>query len=147
VGAFASAAANCWLAASSAFNVPAPLLYAVAEVETGFNPYAIEHPKNGTRSVGVMQINSIWFPTLQRIGVSEQMLYDPCVNIHVGAWILSMEIARYGYSWEAVGAYNAGPYDARSHGWKVRYYRTYAEKVLGAWHRLNRRSGLEPGAR
>ena len=143
----AAVVANCWLAAASAFNVPAPLLYAVAEVETGFNPNAVEYPRNGTRSVGVMQINSIWFPILERIGVTEEMLYEPCVNIHVGAWILSMEVARYGYSWEAIGAYNAGPYDERSRGWKRERYRTYATKVLNAWHRLNRRSGLEPDAR
>lgn len=147
MGVAVTAAANCWLAAASAFNVPAPLLYAVAEVETGFDRYAVEYPRNGSRSVGVMQINSIWFPMLAKIGVTEETLYEPCVNIHVGAWILSMEIARYGYSWEAIGAYNAGPYDERSHRWKVRYYRTYAEKVLGAWHRLNRRCGLEPDAR
>lgn len=140
----AAVLANCWLAASAAFDVPAPLLYAIAEVESGFDARAVEYPRNGTRSVGVMQVNSVWFATLARIGVTERMLYEPCVNIHVGAWILSMEIARYGYSWEAIGAYNAGPYDARTHRWKVRHYRAYASKVLNAWRRLNRRSGLEP---
>ena len=133
--------ANCWLAAASAFNVPPALLYAIAEVESSFNPRAVAHAPNGTRSVGVMQINSVWFTKLAQIGVTEADLYQPCISIHVGAWILSQEMARYGASWEAIGAYYAGPYDGRSR-WKLRHYREYAGKVIAAWHRLERRSGV-----
>jgi soluble lytic murein transglycosylase-like protein len=138
VSGFASTVANCWLAAATAFepNVPPALLYAIAKVETAFDPRAIEFPRNGTRSVGVMQINSIWFDELAAAGISEKELYDPCVNIHAGAWILSQEVKRYGYTWEAIGAYNAGPYDAKSRPWKLKHYRAYATKVLRAWRAL-----------
>jgi hypothetical protein len=34
-------------------------------------------------------------------------LGDPCTNVKVGAWILSDCIRKHGYTWEAVGAYNA----------------------------------------
>lgn len=134
----ASSIANCWLAAASAFepNVPPALLYAIAQVETAFDPLAVEFPRNGTRSIGVMQINSIWFDELEAAGISETELYDPCVNIHAGAWILSQEVKRYGYTWEAIGAYNAGPYDAKSRPWKLKYYHAYATKVLRAWRNL-----------
>lgn len=132
---------NCWFTAASAFNVPPGLLYSIAEVESSFNPRALAHAKNGTHSVGVMQINSSWFPALAQAGITERDLLEPCVNIHVGAWILSQEITRYGPTWEAIGAYYAGPYDARSLRWKLAHYRVYATKVLAAWHRLQRRSG------
>jgi soluble lytic murein transglycosylase-like protein len=130
--------AQCLLAAATAFepNVPPALLYAIAQTESAFDPRAIEFPRNGTRSIGVMQVNSIWFDELAAAGISEEQLYDPCVNIHAGAWILSLEVKRYGYTWEAIGAYNAGPYNEKTRSWKLKHYRGYATKVLRAWRDL-----------
>jgi soluble lytic murein transglycosylase-like protein len=133
-------AANCWLGAAAAFDVPPGLLLAVAQVESAYQTDALAQARNGTHSVGLMQINSSWFPQLRRAGISEQALYEPCTNINVGAWILSQNIARYGPTWEAIGAYYAGPYDAKSHAWKVPLYRHYAAKVLRAWKRINEAS-------
>ena|SRR5882672_2512691 len=129
----AASALNCWLAAASTFDIPPGLLYAIAEVESSHRPDAIAHARNGTYSVGLMQINSSWFSSLRDMGIDAQLLYQPCVNVQIGAWILSQQIARYGYSWEAIGAYYAGPYDDESMHWKLRHYRVYARKVLTAW--------------
>jgi soluble lytic murein transglycosylase-like protein len=136
----ALSAANCWLGASSAFDVPPGLLLAVAQVESAYQVDALALAPNGTHSVGLMQINSSWFPQLRRAGISEEGLYEPCTNINVGAWILSQNIARYGATWEAIGAYYAGPYDAKSHAWKLPLYRQYATKVFRAWKRINEAS-------
>jgi soluble lytic murein transglycosylase-like protein len=76
------------------------------------------------------------FPTLARYGIGEVDLQEPCINIQVGAWILRQEVDRYGYSWEALGAYYAGPYTPTTQHWKLAHYRAYATKVLLAWRAL-----------
>lgn len=140
MGIVAQLTANCWLAAATAFDVPPGLLYAIAEVESAFNPDALARARNGTHSVGVMQINSSWFVRLRELDISEQSLREPCTNIQVGAWILAQSVRRYGYSWEAIGAYYAGPFDSPRQNWRLKHYHGYANKVLNAWQRLLDRS-------
>ena len=70
---------------------------------------AINHNTNGSVDVGLMQINSRWFPQLAVMGVQPGDLWNPYINIYVGAWVLAGEIRRFGYTWQAVGAYHAGP--------------------------------------
>jgi soluble lytic murein transglycosylase-like protein len=104
------------------------LLYAIAEVESGLQPRAINKNKDGSRDVGLMQINSIHLPRLLRLGITEQRLLDePCLAVQVGASILAEFVTRYGYNWTAVGAYNAGMATDRQAA-RLRY----ARKV---WHR------------
>ncbi|AUR52108.1 lytic transglycosylase domain-containing protein [Aquella oligotrophica] len=97
----------CWSRAESRYGVPASLLVAIAKVESRFNPRALGKNDNGSYDIGLMQINSGWLKKLQQYNISENDLYDPCTNIMVGAWILSDNINRLGYNWNAVGAYNA----------------------------------------
>jgi len=99
--------ASCWNEAAARFGVNPNLLYAIAKTESSLNPHALNRNKNGSYDIGLMQINSRWFPTLRKYGVSEEQLLDPCTSIHVGAWILAQNMQRMGNSWEAVGAYNA----------------------------------------
>lgn len=101
--------AGCLFSAAKYQNVPVELLAAIAKIESNFNPKAVNYNENGSRDIGLMQINSFWLPVIQKYGVTEKMLFDPCVNAHVGAWILAQEIARFGMTAEAIGAYNAGP--------------------------------------
>jgi soluble lytic murein transglycosylase-like protein len=97
----------CWEAAAARHGVNPWLLVAIARTESGLNPAAVNRNANGSRDIGLMQINSSWLPLLRRHGISEQQLYDPCTSIHVGAWVLAQNMRRMGNSWEAVGAYNA----------------------------------------
>ena len=103
----APAAHACWEDAASRYRVNSTLLYAIARTESGVNPAAIGRNRNGSRDIGLMQINSTWLDTLARHGIHEADLFDPCTNLHVGAWILAHNFHRHGYTWEAVGAYNA----------------------------------------
>jgi len=97
----------CWDDAAKRYQVSSALLYAIARTESGLNPQAIGRNRNGSRDIGLMQINSTWLPKLATHGIRERDLFEPCTNIHVGAWILADNVSRLGYTWEAVGAYNA----------------------------------------
>jgi soluble lytic murein transglycosylase-like protein len=108
-----ASAIACWEQAAERHRVNPYLLYAIAKTESSLNPAAINRNKNGSYDVGLMQINSSWFPTLRKYGLEEKQLYDPCTSIHVGAWILSQNMQRLGNSWNAVGAYNSSKPDLR----------------------------------
>ena len=75
-----------------------------------------------------MQINTTWLPAIKKYGVHRESLWNPCVNAQVGAWILAQNIKQFGFTLEAVGAYNAGP---RGNP-KVKL--NYAKKVLEHYH-------------
>ncbi|NDO82794.1 lytic transglycosylase [Citrobacter sp. NCU1] len=104
---------QCFTQASERFQIDHRLLIAIAEVESSMNPKAIGINKRGgkvvSEDVGLMQINSSWFPMLNGMGITRKDLLDnPCQNIYVGAWILAKNISSNGVNWESVGAYNAG---------------------------------------
>ena len=100
----------CWTEAAQRYGMPAELLYAIARTESNLNPQAINRShlqRTGSYDIGLMQINSGHLRTLARYGIRESDLYDPCTNLHVGAWLLADSFSRRGVSWDAVGAYNA----------------------------------------
>lgn len=100
----------CWSEASQRYGVPADLLYAIAKTESNLNPHAVNRShlqRTGSYDIGLMQINSGHLRTLSRYGIRESDLYNPCTNLHVGAWLLADSFSRRGASWDAVGAYNA----------------------------------------
>jgi soluble lytic murein transglycosylase-like protein len=105
---------TCWDMASLRYGVPVEILVAIAKQESNFNAKAISPPNsNGSRDIGMMQINEWWLPKLEAYGITREKLLDPCINLNVGAWILSQEFERHGYTWKAIGAYNAKSPDKR----------------------------------
>lgn len=123
----AKAAEQCFVKASQRYNVPVKLLKAIAKVESGGNPHAIGTNNNGMpQDIGLMQINESWLPKLANYGIHRSHLFDPCVSIHVGAWILAHNIKEHGYTWRAIGAYNAKT------EWKRERYVRKVYTALGA---------------
>lgn len=115
---------HCWFEAAEYHGVNPWLLMSIAYVESGFNPKAINKNKNGSTDVGMMQINSIWFPVLKKYNINRDMLNNPCYATYVGAWILSKNIDRYGYTWRAIGSYNSA---------NLKKGHIYAKKVYQAY--------------
>lgn len=105
------------------YGISPLLLWAIAGVESNFDPRALNRNSNRSYDFGVMQINSSW---AEVIGMRNWlMLADPCTNVKTGAWVLSRCIERYGYTWEAVGCYNA-----RSSEKRARYANRIYRKLI-----------------
>lgn len=105
------ALAYCWDEMARRYDLEPELLQAIAAVESGYRSQAMNYTnRNGTRDIGLMQINSIHLPRLLKQGITEErLLNEPCLSVEVGASILAEFIQRFGYNWTAVGAYNVGP--------------------------------------
>lgn len=121
---------QCFEEAAQHQGLPTSVLLAIASQESSFNPRAVNRSnKNGTADYGMMQINSRWLPTLRKFGIeSKEDLFDACTNIHIGAWIFAQGVAKHGWNWRGIGAYNAGKDHLRLR---------YAEKILQRWKRLS----------
>lgn len=137
---------------------------AIVQVESGGDPFAIgdnttrrsyyPHDRAGAESlalrlldaghlldIGIAQIDSMNFAGF---GVNVQTIFDPCVNLSIGARILGGDYAfavrRYGYGQtalrHAIGMYNTGRLDAGAR---------YVSRVLAAAG-INREYGDAPRA-
>lgn len=127
--------------AAHTWGVPAAWTQAIAHVESGLSPWALNIEGKGYRfdskekalakakeaeaegrsfDSGVMQVNNFW---LKKYGIPLEAALDPLANIYLGSWILKQEIARHGERWNAVGAYHS-PNEDRG--------RRYAEMVKDA---------------
>lgn len=119
---------ECINQAAITYHVPATLILAVLAVENGSNGSASPN-RNGTFDFGPMQINSIWLSRIRLYGYTQyQLQYDPCVNVKVGTWILSQQIANDAPSlWRGVGNY---------HSHSARLNHAYQIKVSGVYRLL-----------
>ncbi len=120
-------AESCWRSAAERYGINTTILRAIAMTESAMNAHAVNRNTNGSVDVGLMQINSRWFPRLAEMGIQPGDLWDRCTNIEVGAWVLAGYIRRFGYNWRAIGAYNAGPSSTPG---SERKRRNYAQRVF-----------------
>ncbi len=124
---------ECFEYAGKSFSISPVLLKCIGTVESGLNQNARNKDSDGTIDVGIMQINSSWIKTISW-GNWVKAKTDACYNIYVGAWILSKCVKRYGYTWRAVGCYNAGLNGGKSKHYVSKVYLTYLKKYYYAEH-------------
>lgn len=103
----------CVQQSSQKYELPVELLLAVIKTEGGRNGLRIKN-RNGSWDLGIMQINSVHLPALKKMGIDKHMLlYNSCVNIDVGAWMLrsnfptSPSAANKKEWWRYVGNYHS----------------------------------------
>jgi len=116
--AFSEEKGFCFEDAGKTSGINPSLLKSIAQIESNLNPKAMNKNQNGSIDIGLMQINSFWIKTL---GLdSNKLISDPCYNTMIGAKVLKQCIGRYGYTWEAVGCYNATSTPKRvRYSWKI----------------------------
>jgi hypothetical protein len=121
------AVADCYDDAGEYHQVNHWVLRAFAQQESGNNPKLIHKNSNSSLDFGLTGINSIHLNNLSKFGITERELLDGCVSIYVRGWLYRQKMAKYGNTWEAVGA---------THSETPRYRDAYIaaiQKILRKW--------------
>lgn len=101
------ARADCVSDAAAFHAVNDGVLRAILWNESHMNGAAVNRNTNGSIDVGIGQMNSQHFAELRRLGVTPQMLMEPCVGTYVAAWHLAKQVQALGNTWQAVGSYHS----------------------------------------
>jgi soluble lytic murein transglycosylase-like protein len=110
--------AFCFDDAAALYGVNSRLLEGIAMVESELDAGAVHLNPDGSTDLGLMQVNSFWVK-VHKLDRTE-LLLDPCYNVLAGARILKGCVDRFGYTWEAVGCYNASEKQKQiGYVWKV----------------------------
>lgn len=103
------ASADCYDLAGRDYKIEPDLLRAVSFRESSWRDNSLNYVSPDSYAIGRMQIHSQNFNHLSQFGITpEHLKSDVCMNIYTGAYYLAIAFKRWGYSWRAVGAYNAG---------------------------------------
>ncbi len=127
--------AFCFEQAGASYNISPRLLQGLTRVESSHRPYAINYRKDGkfisvypdSYNSAIEWIKYLWIggynfdlglgqinrKNIERHNINPYHLLDACYNLQWSAYFLSDCIDRYGYTWEAVGCYNASSKDKR----------------------------------
>ena len=101
--------ADCFDMAGRDYRIDPDLLRAISWQESKWVVNAIGKNPGSGYGAGLMQIDSQHHARLSEFGIKpEHLLTDACLNIYTGAYYLALAFKKWGVSWEAVGAYNAG---------------------------------------
>ena len=128
---------RCFEIASDMHDVPLELLLAVAATESNWDPDA----RSSANAHGVMQIQ--WPGTARHLGVRRVAeLYNPCLNISLGAQYLAQLAREFPDDEWRLAAYNYGPTRIKTVDALPDGARAYAARV--AAHRERIRQGFMP---
>lgn len=103
----------CIMASSAKYPIVHPdLIRAIIKTESGGRNGIVSKNSNKSKDLGVMQINTIHLPELQRYGITrDQLINDPCTSIATGTWMLAKHLSKakpgdQGF-WNAVANYHS----------------------------------------
>lgn len=102
-----SARADCVIDAANYHRVNPWVLRAILWQESRMQPHAIGHNANGTKDLGIAQINTIHLGRLRQHGIHPEHLMHACVGTYVAAWHLASVIAVHGNNWRGIAAYHS----------------------------------------
>lgn len=131
---------RCFEVAAGLHDVPLDLLLAVAATESNWDADARSH----ANAHGIMQIQ--WPGTARHLGVKRVgELYNPCLNINLGAQYLKELLHTFDASeTAALAAYNYGPTRIKAASEIPAGAQQYAARVMQ--HRQRIKQGLVPAA-
>lgn len=123
----------CMALVASIYHLPPRVLPAIQAIEGG-RVGSVSSNTNGSQDLGVMQINTIWLPSLARYtGLAEalirqRLIGDACFNIAAAGAILRTHLDQNGGDlMRAVGNY---------HSRTPALHDAYRDRVIGAARRL-----------
>lgn len=136
--------AHLFAKAESLTGVPQTLLASIAVKESSLNPWAVniagkgyaaknkvealaltKNSQGGSYDIGLMQINSWWYP---RLGVTDEEIIDPGLNVFVGSLILKDCMDNHPSLVSAISCYHSGNGNDGL---------AYAEGVIQEWKRFS----------
>ncbi len=118
---------ECIKRAGEKYRINPLLLYSIALVESGMNPNALNVNRNGTRDIGMFQINE---DNLKRLNISIKYAYNPCTASFIAGYLLNDCVRMFGESFRAIDCYNKGV--------KAKKESSYVLKVIRTYKRLKR---------
>jgi len=75
-----------------------------------------------------MQINTVHLALLEKVGISRDDLFQPRINIFIGAWVLKRCFKKHSFSKNAITCYNGRIKD-----------NPYANKVLNTFFKAEKK--------
>jgi soluble lytic murein transglycosylase-like protein len=108
---FSTSVERCIIPAATYHGVNQYVLRAILRIESGLKPSAVGINDNGSKDVGMGQMNSSHFKELAQYGIAPNQLFDECIATYVAAWHLKKKMKAFGNSWFGIAAYHsATPY-------------------------------------
>lgn len=114
------------------YGVDRRLFRALVKQESAWNPNAISH--KGAR--GLTQIMPLTGKS--ECGLEREVLFDPQLNLHCGAYYLSKLLKRFNHNVElALAAYNSGETRVARLGRvpRIRETQRYVKRIMSSWRR------------
>ncbi|EAW9500982.1 lytic transglycosylase domain-containing protein [Salmonella enterica] len=127
----------CFIHAGQRYQIDPKLLKVISQKESSLIPGIVNYNRDKKGKIisidyGLMQVNSAHIPELKNMGIireKKELLDNPCLNIHIGAWILAKHFKKCGINWSCLGSYNAG-FDEKNEVNRMNYARGIYERYV-----------------